>query len=104
MKVIFHIDELKKWPQVLTNVSNFLKEIEDADILVLANGEAVRFYKEEKDLSKLKDMNAKFLACRNALNANEIKEDEIPNFINTVSAGVVELAKRQEEGYSYIRP
>lgn len=103
MKVIFHVDEMQKWELTLKNVKNFLAEIPDADIEVLANSEAVKYYTYD-DANKLSLIDAKFLACKNALNSNKISTDDIPNFVKIVPAGVVELAKKQEMGYAYIRP
>ncbi|MDO5026450.1 MAG: DsrE family protein [Tissierellia bacterium] len=103
MKVIFHVDELKKWDLTLTNVKNFLTEVSDANIEVLANSEAVKYYISDQ-ADQLEAIGAKFLACRNALNSNQIAEENLASFIEVVPAGVVELAKKQAMGYAYIRP
>lgn len=103
MKVIFHVDELGKWELTLKNVVNFFKAEPDADVQVLANVEAVSYYAEEGNVEELKNSGAKFYACWNALKAHEIEEDSLPEFIEIVAAGVVELVKKQNEGYAYIR-
>ena len=43
-------------------------------------------------------------ACQNALRANQIDPQQLPDFVRVVPAGVVEIAQRQEEGFSYIKP
>lgn len=112
-KVIFHIDENSKWNLVLNNVSNFLNAIDNGkvDVEVLANAEAVKYYEVKQDsnshLEKLENLfkkGVRFVACNNALNANEIKRENIFEFVEVVPAGVLELVERQKEGYSYIRP
>jgi hypothetical protein len=46
----------------------------------------------------------KVVACVNTMtNMKLTKEDMLPN-IGYVPAGVVELMKKQHEGYAYIRP
>lgn len=45
-----------------------------------------------------------FAACNNALNMFDLKPEQLCVFAQVVPAGVVEIAKKQEEGYSYIKP
>jgi intracellular sulfur oxidation DsrE/DsrF family protein len=40
----------------------------------------------------------------NALKANDIKSSSLLPFITIVPAGVVEIAMKQQAGYSYIKP
>lgn len=108
LKVIFHIDEMDKWDFTIGNVKNFILARPDAKVEVLANGEAVKAYSlngtyidKVEDLVKL---GVEFYACNNALNLFKINLEEISNQIGVVPAGVVYLAEKQMEGYSYIRP
>lgn len=111
-KVIFHIDELAKWNLVLANVANLLEGVlvsnETIDVKVLANSEAVEYYRNNKDINlKLVDLNkkgVKFLACNNSLKGYNLKPDNLMDFINIVPVGVLELIKKQREGYAYIKP
>ena len=112
-KVIFHIDEINKWKLLLGNVSNLLKGMnnEKLNIEVLANSEAVKYYDTNQDLNveintmeSLNEKGIKFVACNNALMAYDIKKDSIIHFVDIVPAGVVELVRKQSEGYAYIKP
>lgn len=111
-KVIFHIDELAKWNLVLANITNLLEGVllsnETIDVEVLANSEAVEYYRNNKDINlKLVDLNmkgVKFLACNNSLKGNNIKADDLIDIINIVPVGVFELVKKQRDGYAYIKP
>ncbi|UUX34797.1 DsrE family protein [Fundicoccus culcitae] len=103
MKVLFHLDETEKWSMTLANVKNFLHEVPDAHITVVANGPAVKYYTTdaiEADLLAQVD----FVACNNALKANTIQPPQINTAVRIVNAGVVEIARKQKEGYAYIRP
>ena len=44
------------------------------------------------------------VACQNSLNKHQINKDQINSLIRVVDSGVVEIAKKQMEGYAYIRP
>lgn len=111
MKVIYHVDEREKWNLTLTNVSNMLtvykQEGVDYQIEVLANSIAVKDYAEDEYKDKMKDLadeGVEFAACANALRSNQIDESSLHSFVHAVPAGVVELAKRQSEGFAYIKP
>jgi len=112
-KVIFHIDELNKWKLLLKNVGNLLDAVDTnkLTIEVLANSEAIKFYKAnqvlELDMNAMEKLNSKgvkFVACNNALMANDIKKDDLINFIDIVPVGILELINKQSEGYAYIKP
>lgn len=108
LKVIFHIDEREKWNLTLMNIENFIGEEEDSEIICLANAEAVKDYRQgshsQSELEELLDRGIKFLACGNALRNFGIDESQLVEGIDIVPAGVVELARKQGEGYAYIRP
>lgn len=116
MKVLYHIDAESQWHMVLENVKNMLKYGKENqvefEIEVVANGIAVvgllqhvaeksKWYLEMDELYKEKVV---FAACNNALNKFNPGNLPLCAFVTVVPAGVVEIAKKQEEGYSYIKP
>ena len=77
MQVIFHVDELEKWPLAAGNVENMLAYCEEsgetAQIEVLANGVAVRALAPGQGdgallqrIAALAEKGVVFAACRNA--------------------------------------
>ena len=116
MKVIYHIDESEKWNMVLDNVTNMLNygaENNTAfEIEIVANGIAVTglFRQEAKEANRyarMEELHTKkviFAVCNNALKKFAAQNTALCPFATVVPAGVVELAKKQEEGYSYIKP
>lgn len=116
MKILFHVDENCKWKTILENVSNVIKSCNETketfSIEVAANGDAVITLKEQAvanlkmitELTELSKEGVVFAACRNALNKFAISEEVLLPFVQVVPAGVIEIVKRQEEGYSYIKP
>lgn len=112
-KVVLHVDELKKWKLVLANVSNLIDAAKDSKLTVsvLANAEAVRYYdkKQAEDdiirtIKVLEEKGVEFIACNNALVANDLDQSIILGFVKIVPAGVLELVERQSDGYAYIKP
>lgn len=55
-------------------------------------------------MKSLHDKGVYFVACNNSLISNNIKRESLIDIVNIVPSGVVELVKKQSEGYSYIKP
>jgi uncharacterized protein len=110
LNVIFHVDELEKWDLTLRNVQNLLASGETNTIEVLANSEAVRIFEPTgptatlQTISMLAQSGVIFAACHHALSAYQIAENHLPAIITVVPVGVLELVRKQAEGFAYIRP
>ena len=104
MRVVFHIDEMKKWPLLLANVANLLSAEAEATVEVVAYAEAVTYYVGDKELPEELMGKVDFVACGNALKAWEIETGRLPDRVRVVPSGVVEIIHKQAEGYYYIRP
>ena len=46
----------------------------------------------------------RFVVCKNSLKGLGIDENNIPKFISVVPAGVTEMARKEREGYAYLKP
>lgn len=112
-KVVFHIDNKERWKMVLGNVKNLLNEVDSSDIEieVLANGNSVGEYdnriSENENIKLMKELSKKkvrLVACNNSLNSLKLSKEDLLDFVEIVPAGVLELIKRQNEGYAYIKP
>lgn len=115
MNVLFHIDESSKWEMVLGNIQNMIQYLDQEAmhyrIELVANGPAVcelqDTVSEEMGFKKMLyslSPNLRICACRNALRGNHISPELLLPFVEIVPAGVVEIALRQTEGFSYIKP
>lgn len=113
LKVVFHISDTNRWPILLSNVRNLVKDLgeESVRIKIIANGMAVLAYMPEPDnqrilrnVRELSESGLTFMACRNSLLGNNIDEKILPDEIEIVPAGITELVKKQNKGYGYIKP
>lgn len=112
LKVVFQMSDAdpKKWALLLNNAKNLQDEIgKDNSVLeIVAYGPGIAMLKFESEVgSRVKaavGSGIKVLACENTMNAQKMTKDDMLPEISYVKAGVVELAKKQAEGYSYIRP
>ncbi|GEP71872.1 sulfur reduction protein DsrE [Lentilactobacillus rapi] len=110
-KVVFHVDEMDKWQHTLGNIRNLLtfgdQVGETYKIVVLVNGDAILGYlvgSLQDSIAQLTAKSVEFHACQNAMNSHTIKKDQLPAGVQVVPAGVADLVKLQEAGYSYIKP
>lgn len=118
LKALLHVDELAKWRITLANTKNLIQDVglEQVMVEIVANGAAVQIFafKEEKfdkdrlelldQMKELSKHNVVIVACRNALKANSINEELLPDFVTVVPAGITRIIIRQAEGYSYVKP
>ncbi|MFD1393809.1 DsrE family protein [Lacticaseibacillus jixianensis] len=110
MNTIFHIDESAKWPTVLSNVPNYLAAAKAAGVQgqveLLINGAPVVDAKTGSaiDLAPLVKAGVTVVVCHNAMASHHVAEADLQPGLTVVPAGVFELAKRQHEGYAYIKP
>lgn len=110
-KVIFHVDEVAKANLALKNIRNMISDLGEGNVQIelLANSEglhmlikpAMQFESQIRELAAKKVV---FSACANTMKEMGITKDELLDLAAVVPSGVGELAKKQAEGFSYIRP
>lgn len=112
MKVILHVNEKDRWNMAIGNIHNLLKLDQELVIEMLVHGEAIVNLEEKvskslgiyDDLKGLSKKGVKFAACNNTMQKMKIDKKEMCDFVTVVPAGVMELIKKQNEGYSYVKP
>ncbi len=113
LKVIFHVDEISKWRLLLKNVKNILDAESETKLVVevVANSHAVKVYDTTFDsdidtdaMLALNHRGVIFNVCGNSVKLYDLNEDNLLDFVDVVPSGVMHLAIRQHEGYSYIKP
>jgi intracellular sulfur oxidation DsrE/DsrF family protein len=110
-KVIFVVTSSDKneWPTATTLTDHFLAGIkpEPADVEVLSYGAAIPILAKgspvAKEIADLQKFGVHFVACRNAMRAHNISEADLLPGVTSVPSGVVELVRKQEAGYAYVK-
>lgn len=106
-RVIFHVHEMKEWETIFPTIQNAINDVADLQVIVLANGRAVRIAMREEfhhDLDQLVKQGVKIELCGHALEAQGFEPDMVNNHLFTpVVSGIAELINRQHDGYAYIR-
>lgn len=110
MKIIIHIDEIEKWPMVLSNLAHLNEHYVNSDdvIELLVNGPAVLALQTSQARSAsiqsaLQPQN-QLAVCQNSLDQRQINPGSLISAAKVVPSGVVELVEKQSAGYAYLRP
>lgn len=112
MKIILHLNEPEKWNLAFGNITNILKAEPNTELEILIHNDPLEklTIKKSKELNiydNLKTLSEKgviIAACNNTMNKLKLTKEDMCPFVTVVPAGVLELAKKQQEGFSYIKP
>ena len=99
-----------KWNLALNNAKNIQTDLGSAnvDIEIVAYGPGIGMLKLDSTVGGRVDeataAGVKVVACENTMKGQKLTRPDMLNGISYVSAGVVELMSRQQQGWAYIRP
>ena len=100
-----------KWRLALNNVKNVQDDLggpDAVDIEVVAYGPGIGMLKADSvvapQIAAALKSEVKVAACENTMKAQKLVYTDMLPAISYVAAGVVELMKKQQQGYAYIRP
>lgn len=98
------------WNEVFGNFRNIQRELgpKNIQLELVVYDQAMGMLKDDSLVAeKVSDALAdgvKIVACMNSMNAQGLKQNDMLQGIDYVQAGIVELIKRQADGWAYIRP
>ena len=99
-----------KWNLALNNAKNVQQVYgaDKVDIEIVVYGPGIGMLKSDSVVAnrveEAKQAKIMIVACENTMRSAKLtKEDMLPN-TSYVPAGVVEIIKKEREGYAYIRP
>ena len=108
-KVVFHIHDEEKALTAISNINNLINDPgeENVQIELLMNGTGVKIMMKEGEhrhrLEYLAEKGVDLKVCSNSLEGFKISEKELLDEAQSVPAGVTELVKKQDDGWSYIK-
>ena len=111
-KVVFQVSEAnpKTWGLALNNMKNVQQSFgkKNVDVELVVYGPGIGMLKIDSTVgNRVNDAVAagvKVVACENTMHAQKLTKEDMLASIGYVPGGVVELMKRQKQGYAYIRP
>lgn len=111
-KVVFQVSDSDpaRWNLALNNVRNLQTELPDdeSDIEVVVYGPGIGMLKGDSAVAhRIADAlknGVKVVACENTMKSMKLTYADMLPAIGYVPAGVVEIVRKQQQGYSYVRP
>ena len=111
-KVVFQVsdNDPAKWNLALNNAKNIQKDLGagNVEVEIVAYGPGTGMVKAESVTSirvnEATQAGVKVVACQNTMAAQKLSTADMNSSIGYVPAGVVEIMKRQQQGWAYIRP
>ena len=111
-KIVFQVSDAEpaKWNLTLNNVKNVQTDLGAAnvEIEIVAYGPGLGMLKADSVAgNRVADALAagvSVVACENTMKNQKITRDDMLPKIGYAEAGVVQLMKRQQQGWAYIRP
>ena len=99
-----------KWNLALNNARNLQADVGAAniDIELVAYGPGIGMLKADSVVANRIDealgAGVKVVACENTMRGQKLTRDDMLPKLDYVTAGVVELMRKQQQGWAYIRP
>ncbi len=111
-KVVFQVSDADpaKWNLTLNNVKNVQTDLGAAnvDIEIVAYGPGLGMLKADSvagnRVGEALGSGVSVVACENTMKNQKVSRDDMLPKIGYVDAGVVQLMKRQQQGWAYVRP
>jgi intracellular sulfur oxidation DsrE/DsrF family protein len=111
-KVVFQVSDADpaKWNLALNNARNVQQDLgsDKVAIEIVAYGPGIGMLKMDSvagaRITEAMASGVSVVACENTMKGLKLTRDDMLPKIDYVPAGVVELMKRQREGYAYVRP
>lgn len=111
-RIVFDVStgNAETWSRVLNNVENALRELgEDTTIEVVAYGPGLGMLlatsaPDPERMERLSRGSVVFAACRNTMESRQLTPEALLAGVQVVPSGVAELVRKQEAGWSYLKP
>lgn len=103
-------DDPKVWQQALNVANNIRKEFgkNAVQVELVAFGRGIGMLRADAEIAnRVEDAAADgvaVMACANSMRNYKIEKDDLTKRVAIVPAGVVEIMKRQREGWLYLKP
>ena len=111
-RVVVQVSEADpaRWNLVLNNVRNLQEDLGAANVAieVVAYGPGIGMLKLDavtnSRVSEAIKAGVQVAACENTMRSQKLARSDMHPAVSYVPAGVVEIVKRQQEGWAYLRP
>ena len=104
------VNDPATWNLALNNAKNIQKDVgkDNVDIEIVSFGPGIAMLKAESEvanrINEAVDTGVQVLACQNTMRGQNLNKEDMNGKVGYVPSGVVEIMRRQQQGYAYLRP
>ena len=109
-KVVMHLQSSDSMvhKSLVNQISNIKKELPDAQLELVCHGPGIEFLtmKNGKYANKIQKLNLKdvvLVGCEFTMKQRNYKKEDLVPFASTVPYGIVEILKKEQENWLYIK-
>lgn len=109
-KVVLHLQSADSLVHrsVVNQIANIKKELPDTQIELVCHGPGIEFLTKKNGvyanrLQKLDLKDVELAGCEFTMKQRNYKKDDLVPFATTVPYGIVEILKREQSGWLYIK-
>jgi intracellular sulfur oxidation DsrE/DsrF family protein len=111
-KIVFQIsdDDQRKWSGALINVKNVQQDLGERNVViaVVVYGSGLGMLTFDSpvgsEVAEAISTGVEFIACENTMKGQHLTRDDMLPSLHYAPAAIVELMKKQQQGYAYIKP
>ena len=112
-RLLIHVSENDpaRWNMALGNARNAQDEMggpDKIDIEIVSNGPSVMMLKTDSPIAgrvaEATRSGVKVMVCENSMKGFKLEKSTMLPSVNYVPAGIIELMKKQQDGWAYVRP
>lgn len=112
-RLLIHVseNEAARWTMALANAKNAQDDVGGADkidIEIVSNGPSVMMLKNDSPIAgrvaEAMKTGVKVVACENSMSVFKVAKADMHPGVGYVPAGIIELTRKQQEGWAYVRP
>jgi intracellular sulfur oxidation DsrE/DsrF family protein len=112
MRIVIQVneDDSKKWHGILANVRNIQRDAGPRNVssALVAIGPGLDMLMADSlaanDVADAIATGVEVIACENTMHARKISRSDLLEGVRYTKAGYIEIVRRQQQGWSYLRP
>lgn len=112
MQIVIQVneDDSKKWNSILANIRNIQRDAgpKNVAIAVVAIGPGLDMLMADSlvanDVEDAIATGVEVIACENTMHARKISRSDLLEGVRYTKAGYIEIVRRQQRGWAYLRP
>lgn len=104
------VNDPATWNLALNNAKNVQKDLgkDNVELEIVAFGPGINMLKADSEVAtridEAADSGVQVMACQNTMRGQKLSKEDMNAKVGYVPSGVVEIMRRQQGGYAYLRP